>query len=174
MLLCIPTRFDDYCTSISIWEWGGCQISPSPLGTTEPKKSTISIRLDFLVPNWNSPFKNSQFFWNFMFFTNIYPGCELRIIYLPLILNCCFIKSWNVKICYMVLWWENKTSLLFLGYWIWWFTNKIDFKIIKLGNRWHNILKLCKILVEVWFTLNKVILNIKYGRTLCTSWSTSC
>ena len=44
MLVCIPiykvptisfTRFDDYYTSIWIWEWGGCQIS-NPLGSTNP------------------------------------------------------------------------------------------------------------------------------------------
>ena len=113
MFLCIPTRFDDYCTSFWIWEKGGCQIIPSPLRTTEPKKNTISTRLNILVPKWNSSFKNSQFFRNFMFFTNIYPGCVVRIIYLPLIVNCCFIKSWNMKNCYMVLWGENDALLLF-------------------------------------------------------------
>ena len=41
-------------------------------------------------------------------------------------------------------------------------------------NRQHYILKLYKILVEISFTTNKLILDIKYKRTLCTGWSTRC
>ena len=50
------------------------------------QKNTVSIRLVFLAA------KNSQFFRNFIFLTNTYPGCVVRMINLPLILNCCFLK----------------------------------------------------------------------------------